>query len=79
MSKGTGFTIRQKEGFKAIGNGATEMKVKSQVTLNGSVYLDINAKLPVFKSKCIKISDHGSDNISSLVESDIDNINFNQL
>ncbi len=64
LSQKTGFTIRQKEGFGAIINGQTEMKLKYT-----KLEFDLNENdiLKVSNQKIFKIADHGSAN-------DIDNL-----
>jgi hypothetical protein len=58
---GTDFTDRQKEGFDAIGNGATEMNVhRNYPPKSVTPYFTKDTKIPVDKAKCVRISDHGT-------------------
>lgn len=75
LSEGTELTTRQKEGFGAILNGQTEMKVKYNVQLkdeNGVLldgidpYMKINENLPIKKDKIFRFYDSGTDKINNV-------------
>jgi hypothetical protein len=77
LSKGTDYTVRQKEGFGLVGTGPIGGK---DMTLTYAVGdLAQNSILNIKKAKCLKISDHGSDNIGSVLAGDIDFVNFSRL
>lgn len=72
LSKSTAFTTRQKEGL-------TKIKKEGQLIVKAetSRFLAEGDVLLLPQSKCIKISDHGSSDISGLTQGDIELINFN--
>lgn len=65
LSKFTDYTERQTEGFKAIGTAGS---IKAEVPLKG--FWAKGNLLSVQQSKCIKLFDHGKDDLSR-VESEL--------
>ncbi|MCM5664450.1 hypothetical protein [Galbibacter mesophilus] len=63
LSQNTTFTPRQKEGFGAILNGQTQMKVKYD---DKTKTLKSGQILTVSENKIYKIADHGADDISNI-------------
>jgi hypothetical protein len=79
LSKNTSYTIRQKEGFRAIGNDAANLTVKYGIKkelIDANFYLNTGDLLPISQPKCVKISDHGSSSISNLSIGDISAIDY---
>ena len=73
LSKGTDFTIRQKEALGQIKHeGGLEVKVDKGPLIAGE-FLEIN----IFKS--VKISDHGETSLNSLTPEDIKLIDFSKF
>ncbi|WP_223253699.1 hypothetical protein [Flavobacterium sp. LM5] len=69
LSQGTALTKRQKEGFGAIINGQTSMKIKYDIKLNDNDvanYFNKDFNLTVSNNRIFKISDAGTDKIGNV-------------
>lgn len=87
LSKGTAYTARQKEGFAKIksapeptpSNPNPTIEMEIEQTFDNTLGLNPPNKLNISRNKCLKISDHRTDNISSLGLGDIDFIDFTKF
>lgn len=79
LSKTTDFTIRQKEGFNAIGKGTdinpTKMTIERPLS-DGSLKV-ADGPLEVKPSKCFRISDHGKS--SEAINLNIETIDYSKI
>lgn len=81
LSKGTAYTDRQREGFGQIGQAPnTTMTVEYGVTNSDGISLAADVSIPITRSKCFKISDHGNtDNVGFLNASDVEFVDFSKI
>jgi hypothetical protein len=78
LSKTTDFTDRQKEGFKAIGNGTDANPTKMRIEYEAKDGLKIDqGPLEVKPSQCFRISDHG--NSTQPINLNIEKIDYSKI